>query len=206
MHNRKGIILRAARVTQRRERKAQRTIEIGGWWSTQAEYGNQKSGRDCEMAESTFDAVFGRSAVAWFLQLLFFPSGLVTVMVMIAILKRSEYQLREDDKISKAGRLQQRTSSLRRLRDDEIEKVCKEYRIGMREQSALQRDGTIQANSCGVCMGTGTGGYLQLPCGHYAHVRCMRQALQQDIATCADCGFSVKSMFDISPNVPDMEY
>lgn len=157
------------------------------------------------MVESKFDTVFGTSAVAWFLQLLFFPSGLVTVMAMIAILKRSKYQIREDEKITKAARLQQRTSSLRRLRDDEIEKVCSEYRIGMREQSALQRNGTIQENSCGVCMGIGKGGYLQLPCGHYGHVRCVKQALQQDIATCADCGFSVKSIFDIVPNVPDIE-
>lgn len=155
--------------------------------------------RETELAKEA-----GASKVfEWIVSLFVFPSGIISVIIMLLIVRRSEKPLkRAEENVKKAAGLRIQVSTLRRLREDEISKVCKQFQLSSRRRAELQRAGKIDKYSCGMCMGEGRGAFLQLPCGDLHHVGCMKRGLQQDLATCADCGFSVKSVFDIEPDLP----
>lgn len=141
-------------------------------------------------SEKLFDA----SAVGWLLRLLFFPSGLVTLSFAVFLLRRAPRA--PEAAVRQAARLRLE-GTLRRLRPDEVARVCEQY--------ALPRAARLAHDACPLCIGGGSGRFAQLPCAHVMHVGCLRDALKQDLATCPECGWCVKSLFGIEPRIPKID-
>lgn len=147
---------------------------------------------------------FDPSPVGWLMRLLFFPTGIISLTLTIIFLMRGSRGLDNEKNVKKAGRLRLREGSLRRLRSDEIKLVCKEYMLPRKRQADLEKNNVLDGYKCGLCMGGQTKRrYLQLQCGHFQHTVCMNDALEQDLATCPECGWSIKTLFDIKPTIPD---
>lgn len=147
---------------------------------------------------------FDSSAIGWLMRLLFFPTGIISLALAVIFLKRGPRTADNEKNVKKAARLRIRESSLRRLRSDEVKRVCKEYALPRKRQADLEKNGVLDGYKCGICMGGETKKrYLQLPCGHFQHTICMNDALEQDLATCPECGWSIKTLFDIKPFIPD---
>lgn len=154
-----------------------------------------------DVAEAT--GFFENTAVGWLLRLLFFPSGIVSLGLAVFFLKRGPVSPDNEGNVKKAGRLRLRENTLRRLQSEEIIRVCKEYALPRKRQADLLKNGVLDGYKCGLCMGGDQKKrYLQLPCGHFHHAECMNDALEQDLATCPECGWSIKTLFDIKPVIP----
>lgn len=137
------------------------------------------------------EEIFDKTAVGWVLRVMFFPSGFVCLLLVLILLKRSEVNGKNKDKegvVKKAARYRQNKSSGRRLSECEIERVMEEYLTRRRGQEEGQ---------CGICLGRLKWFCIQLPCGHYHHGVCMKEALRQDVTTCADCGWNIKTLFEM---------
>lgn len=149
--------------------------------------------------EAEAQETFGHGPTAWLLRLLFFPSGIITLTLLLIVLRRHESTGEESSKIKAAGRLTIREGGLRALRPDEIKRVCTEYAVSSRRLGELEKmeQGDGIGSICGFCLDIQKYKLLQWPCGHIHHAKCVKEALQQDIATCADCGWSIKHAFGI---------
>lgn len=140
---------------------------------------------------------FDDSATGWFLRLLFFPHGLIPLLLAIYLLTHRR-PVDNQATIKKAARLRIRDGSLRRLHSHEIKQLCNTYSLSKKAQNALVKDGVLHPSTCGLCLGNACKTrFLQLPCSHYFHVRCLQEALEQDLASCAECGWNMKSVFNI---------
>lgn len=146
---------------------------------------------------------FNDTAVGWLMKMLFFPSGIISLGLALFFLARKAPEASNEKNIKKAGHLLLQDNSLRRLNSDEIHRLCKEYALPRKRQVELQKNGVLDGYKCGLCIGGDVKKkYLQLPCGHFHHVYCLEDALEQDLATCPECGWSIKSIFDIHPMIP----
>lgn len=143
--------------------------------------------------------IFDNSALGWLLSLLFFPSGIISLALIVVLLKRGDMKTAEEeqkDKIMRAGRLKiQSEKTVRKLRGEEIQRILLEHRVERGTQRELEKSGKINSETCGYCMGSGVGNpYIHLPCGHFHHARCVKSALEQNLSACADCGFCIKTL------------
>lgn len=154
------------------------------------------------MAQNIHAKYFDTSPSGILMRLLFFPSGLVTLLVVIMLLRRLPTE--EDPKVKKAARLRLSDGTQRRLSADEINRVCAQYAITRGNQASMEKEGSLKKDECPLCMSGGTGRFAGLPCGHYMHLECLKAALEQDFANCPECGWSVKALFDITPDIPGM--
>lgn len=136
---------------------------------------------------------FNSSAVGWLLRLLFFPSGVLSLILIGLLLERGSRKVganantgdvdpdRQSEDVEKAF-----VAELER----ELERMCNALKIGKQRQKDLELCGRIDSSSCGYCLGEGGGcfGYVQLPCGHFHHAQCVRRAFGLRLYKCADCG------------------
>lgn len=136
---------------------------------------------------------FTSTAVGWLLRLLFFPSGILSLLLIGLILHRgNNKRVKGDDageRDGKGGKEKMIFSAL----EKELERMCNGLAVGKQRQKDLELCGRIDSSSCGYCLGEGgdSFGYAQLPCGHFHHVQCVRRALRLRIFKCADCGDAI---------------
>lgn len=158
---------------------------------------------DLPPAGNTHYEFFDASAVGWLMRLLFFPSGIISLALALFFLSRKPQEFSTENNVKKAAHLRLQDNSLRKLYSEEIHRLCKEYGLPRKRQLDLQKNSVLDEYKCGLCIGGDIKKkYMQLPCGHFHHVHCMKDALEQDLATCPECGWSIKSLFDIKPMIP----
>lgn len=136
---------------------------------------------------------FDSSPVGWLMRLLFFPSGVISLFLIILLLKRAQVNSKDERTLrNEAEDRDQSSAALRpkRMDDKRVRRLLDSLRIDRRRQKELQLSGRIDENSCGYCLGEGplSLGYVQLPCGHFHHGHCFRRALRMNLIRCADCG------------------
>lgn len=149
--------------------------------------------------------LFDNSPLDWFLRFLFFPHGLIPLLFAIYLLTHKR-RVDAQATMKNAARLRFKDGTLRRLHPHEIEQFCNTYPLTKKAQAKLESDGVLNASTCGLCLGNaGRVRFLQLPCQHYFHTRCLREALEQDLTGCAECGWNVKSVFNIQTVVVEGE-
>lgn len=143
-------------------------------------------------------AFFDSSAVGWILRLLFFPSGVITLLLVVFLFKRTQQGhggdvgVREKREVSLSAKSGAHFAVPKIDFDREIERVCSSFKIDGQLQRDLELCGRLDSNSCGYCLGEGTfGGYVKLPCGHYHHRSCVRQALCMGVTKCIDCSDAI---------------
>lgn len=141
---------------------------------------------------------FNSSAVGWLLRLLFFPSGILSLLLIGLLLDRrcqrmSAKTSTSDDEHDEHDERSDSDKLFAAELEKELERVCYGLKIGKQRQKDLELCGRIDSTSCGYCLGEGGGcfGYVQLPCGHYHHTQCVRRALRHKLFKCADCGDAI---------------
>lgn len=138
---------------------------------------------------------FNSTAVGWLLRLLFFPSGILSLLLIALLLDRGPGKATakastSDDECNEHS---DSDRSFPAGLEKELERICNALKIGRQRQKDLELSGRIDSASCGYCLGEGGGcfGYVQLPCGHFHHAQCVRRALSQKLFKCADCGDTI---------------
>lgn len=130
---------------------------------------------------------FDASPMGWLMRLLCFPSGIITLILVVLLLKRSPTS-NANGKNGHADCRSGRQGS--RVPEKHLRRIFDSMRLARQRQRELELSGRIDENSCGYCLGEGpkTLGYVQLPCGHFHHGHCFRRALEMGLMRCADCG------------------
>lgn len=186
--------------------KINRRIEVPGQVQKQHDGLSKRAMRS--PGDDRHGLFFDSTAMGWFLRLLFFPSGIITLILVLFLLKRGQQDHRVDGQTGQESEMYLSTGSDYRVSipkidyDREIEQICKSLKVERHLQRELELCGRLDSNSCGYCLGEGCfGGYLKLPCGHYHHRSCVRQAMRVGLVKCIDCGDSIINVEKLVDNL-----